>query len=444
MSDTRTSSGGLLGPGTSAGALHLRGWLEPAVLTLALFAMASGFGQYGVISSLGDVAKAFGHAHHGTTIAEEAGLSATELGVGLAIIRLASLGSLPLAGLADRFGRRTLLIATCSVGLVLTVVAAASPGFWWFVAIFALGRPALSATNALSQVGAAEETATKDRAKAIGLVTAGYAVGSGMTAILHGLASSTLGFRGIFALSAVPLVAVILLRGHLEESDRFTISSASATRAVPVLGAARKPFRGRLAVVCALAFFVAVASGPANSFVFIYAQNILHVSGVGTSLMVVAAGGVGLGGLLLGRWLADHVGRRVAGALGMAGIAVAALVCYSGSHVGLYAGYEVAALSGGCFAPAAGALANELFPTSVRASVAGWYVTAGVLGAVVGLVVFGSVADVGNRFAIGGLVTFLPVMFTSGLFFLVPETRGRELEELWPEADAEAGVGPGA
>jgi MFS family permease len=434
MASTRARTGPsrLLPPAGPAGPLRLRGWLEPAVLTLALFAMASGFGQYGVISSLGDVAKAFGHAHQSTSIAEEAGLSLTELGVGLAIIRLASLGSLPLAGLADRFGRRIMLLATCSVGLVLTVVAAASPGFWWFVAIFALGRPPLSATNALAQVGAAEETATKDRAKAIGLITAGYAVGSGITAVLHGLAASALGFRGIFALSAVPLLAVFLLRGQLEESQRFTISSASERQAMPVLGAVRKPFRRRLAVVAALAFFVSVATGPANSFVFIYAQNILHISGLGTSLMVVGAGAVGLGGLLAGRWLADHVGRRVTGAAGMAGIAVAALVAYSGSHVALFVGYEAAALSGGCFAPAAGALANELFPTSVRASVAGWYVTAGVVGAVVGLVLFGSVAQVGNRFAVGGLVTYVPVLFTTGLFFLVPETKGRELEELWP------------
>lgn len=432
MSDTGASSRGLLGAGIQAAVPQLRGWLDPAVLTLALFAMASGFGQYGVISSLGDVAKAFGHAH-GTTIAEEAGLSATELGVGLAIIRLASLGSLPLAGLADRVGRRKMLIATCSVGLVLTVVAAASPGFWWFVAIFALGRPPLSATNALSQVGAAEETATKDRAKAIGLVAAGYAVGSGITAILHGTAGSALGFRGIFALSAVPLAAVILLRGRLEESQRFTISSASKKQGTPVLGAVRKPFLGRLAVVSALAFFVGVATGPANSFVFFYAQNILHISGVGTSLMVVGAGAVGLGGLLTGRWLADHVGRRLTGALGMGGIAAAALLAYSGSHIGLYTGYEVAALTGGSFAPAAGALANELFPTSVRASVAGWYVIAGVVGAVVGLVVFGSVAGPGQHFARAGLVTFLPVVFTAALFFLVPETKGRELEELWPQ-----------
>ena len=45
-----------------------------------------------------------------------------------------------------------MLLVTVSIGLVATVVAAASPGYWWFVVIFALGRPFLSSTNALSQV----------------------------------------------------------------------------------------------------------------------------------------------------------------------------------------------------------------------------------------------------------------------------------------------------
>lgn len=418
----------------AAGALHLRSWLDPAVVTLALFAMASGFGQYGAVSSLGDVAKAFGHSSHGTTIADQAGLSGTVLGAGLAVIRLASMGGLVLSGLADRFGRRRMLVSTCAVGLAFTMAAAVSPGYWWFVVIFALGRPALSATNAVAQVGAAEETSTADRAKAIGLIAAGYAVGSGITAVLHGLAASTLGFRGIFALAGVALVMVLLLRGRVEESDRFVAMSAdsAATRETPVLGAVGKPYRRRLLVVAALAFAVAVVTGPANGFVFLYAQNVLKISGVGTSAMVVGAGFFGLGGLLVGRWLADHVGRRLTGAVAMAGIAVAALVAYSGPRPALFAGYELAAISGGLFAPAAGALANELFPTSVRASVAGWNVAAAVLGGVVGLLEFGAVADVGNRWAIGAVVTFVPVMLCTGLFALLPETKGRELEELWP------------
>ena len=94
---------------------------------VAIAAFASGFGQFGVVAALGDVARSFGHVTHGATFADQAGLSGTVLGVGLAIIRLASLGGLPLAGLADRFGRRPMLLITCGVGLVLTALAAASP-----------------------------------------------------------------------------------------------------------------------------------------------------------------------------------------------------------------------------------------------------------------------------------------------------------------------------
>ena len=429
-----------LGPLPVPGSLVLRGWLDPAVVALALFAMASGFGQYGAVSSLGDVARTFGHAGHGTSFADQAGLSGTELGVGLAVIRLASLGGLPLAGIADRFGRRRMLLVTTVVGLALTMVAAASPGFWWFVVIFALGRPALSATNGLAQVGAAEETGTADRAKAIGLVAAGYAVGSGITAVLNGLAGKALGFRGVFALAGVALVGVVLVRHRLQESERFTMASRrGAEEAVPVFGAVARPHRRRLLVVAALAFSVSVVTGPANGFVFLYARNVLHVSGAGTTAMVVGAGAVGLAGLLAGRWAADRIGRRPTGAVAMVGIAVAALVCYSGSRAGLFVGYEFAALSGGAFAPAAGALSNELFPTSVRASVAGWNVAAAVVGGVLGLVLFGAVADVAHRSSahvvtlVPALVTFLPMAVPVALFWLVPETKGRELEEIWPE-----------
>jgi hypothetical protein len=66
-----------------------------------------------------------------------------------------------------------------------------------------------------------------------------------------------------------------------------------------------------------------------------------------------------------------------------------------------------------------------LFPTSVRASAAGWWLASGVLGAVVGLVVFGAVATVDNRFGIAAVITFLPVSLAMGLFWRVrgPEQR---------------------
>jgi MFS family permease len=112
-------------------------------------------------------------------------------------------------------------------------------------------------------------------------------------------------------------------------------------------------------------------------------------------------------------------------------IALVASLAYSGSAVALFVGYVCGVFAGGVLAPALGALLNELFPTSVRASAAGWWLAAGVLGAVVGLVVFGAVATVNNRFGIAAIVTFMPISLAMGLFWLVPETRGREPEDFW-------------
>ncbi len=410
----------------------LHRWNDRVVIGSVLASFASGFGQFGVVTALGNVARTFGHLVHGATLADQAGLSGTKLGVGLAIIRLASLGGLPLTALADRVGRHRMLLVSVGLGLCATILAAASPGYWWFVAIFALGRPLLSATNAISEVLAAEQTDTASRAKALALVAAGYGVGAGLTAIIHSLASKTLGFRGLFLLAVVPLALLPLISRWATEPDRFTLTETAPDHARPALGAVGAPFRRRLLILSIVACARAFIPGPANSFVFLYAQNIDHLAGVTTAIMVVGAGATGLVGLLLGRAMADRLGRRLTGVVGMTGLALFGVISYSGPKYALVVGYVMGVMFGSIFAPAVGALVNELFPTSVRASAAGWFLAAGVLGAVAGLVTFGAIADIGNRFAMAATLTFLPAMFVAALFWALPETRGRELEDLWP------------
>jgi MFS family permease len=326
-----------------------------------------------------------------------------------------------------------MLLFTVGAGLVLTAVAAASPGYWWFVAIFACGRPLLSATNGLAQVEVGEQTASADRAKAVALVAAGYGAGAGAIAIVHSLASRALGFRGVFALALVPLALLPLLRRWIQEPDRFAVAAAGSRHPIPVFGAVARPFRRRLAVIVVLAFAINMITGPANSFVFLFAQNFLHQPGVVTAGMVVGAGVTGLAGLLAGRWLADRVGRRLTGALAVVAVALLAVLAYSGSAPALVVGYILGVFCASLFAPALGALTTELFPTSVRASVVGWSLAAGVLGAVAGLLIFGSVTRAGSPFVVAGLLTFLPAVPVMGLFWLLPETRGREPEDLWPD-----------
>jgi MFS family permease len=435
--------------------VRLYGWRDPAILAVGWFALAAGFAQFGATAALGDVARAFGADQRGASIAAKVGLSGTTLGVGLAVIRLASLGSLPLAGLADRFGRKLALLGCIALGLALTATAALSPTFWWFVTIFALGRPLLSASNTIAGVIAAEQTTSRDRAKAISLVTAGYAVGSGLTALLRGVLGDQLGFRGLFALALVPLAVTPLIARGLREPERYQRlrtgaalgaavgtgpagaapppSMAGGPRALWIPGRVRAELRPRLWLLTVLTFAFSFVIGPMNTFLFVYAENALGMSRGATALMVLAAGPLGLVGLLAGRWTADNFGRRRTAAVGQALVAAAGMVTYSGSVGGAVSGYLLAIVAAAAYGPATVALAAELFPTSVRASIAGWVVAAGVLGAVAGLLAFGTISDALDSFALAAVVICAPVVVASVLFAPLPETAGMELEQSAPE-----------
>jgi MFS family permease len=421
----------------SARRIRLHGWRHPAILAVAAATVASGFAQFGATTALGDVARAFGETGDGTSVVARVGLSGTTLGIGLAIVRLASLASLPLSALADGYGRRRMLIGCLAGGLAMTALAALSPGYWWFVALFAVGRPLLSSTNAIAVVVAAEETERRDRAKAIGLMTAGYGIGAGLTALVRGVAGD-LGFRGLFGLALVPLAAVPLLARRLEEPDRYQRLRAAedpqlAAARPAVLGWVRADLRPRLWLLATLAFAIAFVTGPINTFLFVYAENALGMSRSATAAMVLAAAPVGLVGLLIGRWAADRLGRRVTAAGTQAVVALAGMLTYSGSRPALAAGYLLAILAASAYAPSFGALGAELFPTGVRATAAGWLVAAGVLGAVAGLVAFGLLTDALASFATAAVLICAPVVLTCVLFVRLPETRGLELEQSAPD-----------
>ena len=427
--------------GPSAGPdrrLRLHGWHDPAILATGALAAAAGFAQFGATSALADVARSFGKpSPTGTSIAAEVGLSFTILGVGLGTIRLAALGSLPLAALADRVGRRRVMLGCTALGLAVTALAALSPSYWWFVALFALGRPLLAGTNAISGVIAAEETHSRDRAKAIALVTAAWGGGTGLIAVVRGVAGTALSWRGLFGLTLIPRLALPLLGRRLEEPDRFERIRGAAGVAVAhsrhLLGRAPAALRRRLWLICLLITMLGLVTGPANALLFVYSESVLGLPRLATAAMVVGAGILGLGGLVAGRWAADRLGRRVTAGTSQAVIALAAMLTYSGSAAAAIAGYLLAVVAASVFAPAIGALAAELFPTGIRATVAGWMSVAGVLGAVGGLVLFGVLVTALDDFLVAAAAVALPVLALSPLYARFPETQGMELEESAPD-----------
>jgi MFS family permease len=398
------------------------------VISVAAVVIASGFGQFGAVAALGDVAASFGQVTEGASVAEQAGLSGTVLGLGLAVIRLASLASLPLAGLADRFGRKVMVLGLAAAGLALTASASLSPGYWWFVALFALSRPFLSATTAVAQVAAAEHTAASDRAKALALTAAGYGVGAALVAVVRGAAGDALGFRGLFALALVPLLLLPVLGRWMAEPDRYRRQEVASEPGLPVLDMLRGAWGRRLLAMAAVAFAVGFVTGPANSFVFVYGEKVVGLSPAVTAVLVVAALPAGLGGLALGRWVADRWGRRPCAVGGLVGLAAAAVLTYSGGAPAAVIGVLLSVVAGYGLSPALAAFAAELFPTSVRATVAGWLVAAGVAGAVAGLLTFGALADVSGRFGPAAVAVSVPALLATLALAGLPETRGLELD----------------
>jgi MFS family permease len=391
-------------------------------VVLFLIALVAGFAQFGAISSLNDVAKHFGHFSSTKTLQSVVGLSGSKLGLGLAALRLASLGALPLASLADRWGRTKVLQRTIVLGLMATAAAALSPSYWVFVLCFAFARPLLSAGSTLVQVITVELSSTKRRINRLVIMAAGAGIGAGLSAILHSLIRGPDSFRWLFSLALLPVFFLVpLVRVIPEPLQRA--SDAPLAR----LGAVPRVQRSRLAVISIVAFTVGLITGPANGFTFVYGEGILKMSPGEVATVVTLSAVTGLAGLLMSQSLAKSVGRRWTVAIGVVATAITATYAYSGGRTAFIIGYMVGITAGGLLSPALSAISVEIFTHEVRATAAGWIVVFGVVGAVAGLVIFGWVGDAvhtssTSALRLPALVTFLPFLPALLLLRLVPES----------------------
>ncbi len=376
------------------------------------------------MASLNDVARHFGHLSSHGSLQSVVGLSGSMIGVGLATLRLASLAALPLASLADRWGRTKVLRRTMTVGLLATALASMSPSYWFFVMCFALARPLLSAASALVQVITVELSATSQRIHRLAIMAAGAGLGAGLSAVLHGIIRGPDSFRWLFAMAFAPALFISPLLGSIPEPAH----ERPPARLASVPG----EIRGHLAVVATVAFAVGMITGPANGFAFVYGEGILKISPQVVASVVALSALTGLGGLLISRSLARSLGRRWTVVIGVLGSGLTSAYAYSGGRFNFVAGYLVGVGAAGVLAPAATAISTEIFSHSHRATAAGWVVVAGVLGATAGLGLFGWVGDAVHTSGVSALripalVTFLPLMPTLLLLRRLPESSEMEL-----------------
>jgi MFS family permease len=342
----------------------------------------------------------------------------------------AAVGGIAFGIIADRIGRKRALMVSVLVYSVFT----AACGFAQTVTQLAIFRVCLGfgfGGEWATGVALVSETfPARYRGKALAFVQSSWAIGYGVAALVNWIVMPLWGWRGVFFVGVLPALFTIWIRRHLEEPTMWKQSSAKER------GSFGQLFTSGLARVTVFITFMNACClfgwWGLNTWVPTYLNLPPAQGGVGLSsatmswFVIVMQVGMWFGYITFG-YAADLFGRKRAyvtfvlaasvllplyGVLRTPALllVLGPLVAFFGT--GYYSGF--------------GAVIAELYPTSVRATAAGFCYNLGRIASAVAPFVVGSMAassGFGVAFAITGAAFLL-----AGLAWIgIPETGNREL-----------------
>jgi len=250
-------------------------------------------------------------------LAAARGLSPADLGVLVAAQATAGIVALLVGGrLADRFGRRPLLLlGSGGLGCFFVALTAVAP-FPALAAVFAAGGVCASCYDlAVNALGGDFER--RYRTRTMGLLHAGFSGGAAAGAAFAAVALAVgVGFRGVYVVAALPLLAMATAAGLLPLPPRSAPVAEGATSpaidgAGPLLRVPGVALATKLVVVC---FF---GDGALEGFTSLYLRTLLGAGALLGGLGIAAFHLAGLVGRLLGNAAARRWGdRRVVTAAG--------------------------------------------------------------------------------------------------------------------------------
>jgi MFS family permease len=346
--------------------------------------------------------------------------------VALAVTRLAAFLAIGLVTMADRRGRRQLLLFSALGACLFSATTALTPTLPWFTASQTVARGFSIALGVLVAVVAAEEMPAGARAFGVSVLGMSAALGAGLCVMALPLTGvSPGGWRLLFL---IPLLALPVLRDlgrRLPESQRFSATHA-ATR---IAG-----HRARLGLLAASAFLLQVFTAPASQLQNDFLRNERAYSAFAISLFTICTATPAGIGVVAGGKLADLHGRRIIGALGVVGGVGGTVAMFLSHGPAMWAWSLGASVIGGASLPALGVYGPELFPTGVRARANGVLVVAGVLGSGAGLLAAGALTDsLGSLGRALAVLAIGPAVLAGLVVARYPETARLELEDLNPE-----------
>jgi len=355
-------------------------------------------------------------------------------------LRLGMVLTLFVTAMADRLGRRRLLLASVALLCLSTGASGLARNASDFLLFQLVARVAMGAVFTLGAVVIAEEFTARDRGWGIGalamLGAVGYAAGMGLYAAVDWMPA---GWRILHFIGLVPLFVLPLLAQRMPETQRFRRrADAREADAATRLQSMVAPFRSlasagraRIVALSVFAFGFEVVAWPILVLLSKHLQNNHSYAPGDVSVVMLVGGLVGIvGNIAAGQW-SDRIGRRPV-ALGMfALLAGGSVLMFQASGFWILLGW-----AGASFAMTGGnvmlsAMASELFPTASRSTAAGMKMSLASLGGATGFYLEAILYDGSHADAVMWLLPAL--VFAAIAVWFLPEAAGLELEESAPD-----------
>jgi MFS family permease len=339
------------------------------------------------------------------------------------VLALGGLGALPLATLADRFGRRR-LIAVGVAGFSMANFASAFAPSLESLAVLRLIAVCFEVlVGGVATALIVEEAPPARRGQAVSVLAVLSGAGTGLTVIAYPVVAPHwrwLFLAGGIGLVAAPLIWMKLPEGRAWQRARF---SGSALRLL-----IQPAWRRRLLVIAGTTALLAVLLEPAGLLFTLFATQTLHMGPVVISELIVVSGVAGGASYVAGGFLTDRFGRRGPGTALTAATAMSAGLSFIGGTPVFVLGNVLWSSFASAATPVFGAWTAELFPTRARATAEAMGSVAAAAGSVAGLQAVGLLSQsVGLGIALG--LTGVVALGGSALLLLLPETRGSPLPD---------------
>lgn len=370
-------------------------------------------------------------------------VSEATLGVVRIPIELGLAAAFFVARLADRWGRKPLLVWSVVGYTVFTALTAFSWDIWSFAFFQFASRIFLGAEYAVAVTMIVEEFPAARRGRALGILLTFAALGTIVVGALLGVGLQDAvddGWRLFYLVGLVPLLFLMVLRRRLHETRRFEVArerGAVVGDRTSLLEPWRAAHRRNLVLVGLFHMLRSVPLFGSTAWWAFYAERERGFTSAEIALFIICAYGLGCVGYYVCGRAMERWGRRpTAFAYALGAIVFITLLFQVTSKPVSFVALGVGVFFGLGMGPVMSAYATELFPTEIRGQAAAWtrnlFDIAGyVFGpALVGILGDHATGAIGN---IGDTVTLLTLLMLPTLWLIaryLPETKDRELEDI--------------